>query len=373
MKFNARKILGLFVQAFKNWQEDNCLRLSAALSYYSIFSIAPLLVIAISLAGLFLGAEAANDRIHNQMQGYVGSQAAEGIQAMVKSAAQPKEGALGTVIGIVTLLVGAAGVFGQLKDSLNTVWKVKRKPGGGVKSFIMEHFLSFGMVLGIGFLLLVSLLLTAFLSGMSGYFGEILQLPAAFWTILTFVGSFGVVTVLFATIFKILPDAEIEWKNVWVGAVATALLFELGKFGLGWYLGRPSTVSTYGAAGSVVLVLLWVYYASVILFYGAEFTRVYSKATGEAIQPAENAVSVETGPSGPSSAFAPAVETGAPSPFIPSPRKEHPATILAANAPLRENEGYQRADAEPILRPMAVALSIGAVVGVLLRFVGPRK
>ncbi len=274
------------------WLEDNALRLSAALAYYSIFSIAPLLVIAISVAGLVLGEEAVRGQLGQQLEGYLGPQAAAGVQTLVQSASKPSEGWLGAIVGFATLLLGASGVFGQLKDALNTIWGVKPKGGAGVWRFFRERLLNFGLVLVIGFLLLTSLVLTTTLAALSGYFEQLVGIPPVVGGLVTFGVSFGVVTLLFAFIFKVLPDAQIEWRNVWIGAGVTALLFEIGKFGLGFYLGRESTASGFGAAGSVVILLLWVYYASCILLFGAEFTQVYARETGHDIQPSPNAVPV---------------------------------------------------------------------------------
>ncbi len=295
MNFQAltgNRVFKLLKATFDDWMEDNALRLSAALAYYSVFSIAPLLVIAISVAGLALGEEAVRGQLADQLASYVGPKAAEGVQSMVQSASKPSEGWTGAIVGFATLLLGAAGVFGQLKDALNTIWEVKSKGGGGVWGFIRERLLSFGMVLVIGFLLLTSLLMTTALAALNGYFEKIVGMPQFVGGLLAFFVSFGVVTTLFAFIFKVLPDAQIEWRNVWTGAVVTALLFELGKFGLSFYLGRESTASSFGAAGSVVLLLLWVYYASCILLFGAEFTQVYAHETGHEIRPSANAVSV---------------------------------------------------------------------------------
>ncbi len=279
----------LISETFTNWMEDNALRLSAALAYYSVFSIAPLLVIAISIAGWVLGAEAVNGQVGEQLKAYVGAQSAEAVESMVKSAAKPADSIVGGIVGFATLLIGASGIFGQLKDALNTIWEVKQKPGAGILGFFRERILTFGMVLVIGFLLLVSLLLTTALAALNTYLERMMQMPAVVWGVIGFLISFGVVTVLFAFIFKVLPDAKVEWRNVWIGAVITALLFEIGKFGLSFYLGRESTASSYGAAGSVVLLLLWVYYASCILLFGAEFTQVYARDTGHVIEPAANA------------------------------------------------------------------------------------
>ena len=276
------------------WMEDNALRLSAALSYYSIFSIAPLLVIAVSVAGLVLGEEAVRGQLGHQLQGYLGAQAAQGVEAMVKSASKPSDGWLGAVVGFVTLLLGASGVFGQLKDALNTIWEVKVKKTDGIWAFICERLLNFGMVLVIGFLLLTSLVLTATLAAFSEWVEHLFGLPLIVSGILASVVSFGMVTLLFAFIFKVLPDAQIEWRNVWIGASVTALLFEVGKIGLGVYLARESTASSFGAAGSLVIVLLWVYYASCILLFGAEFTQVYARECGQKTAPAANAVAVTT-------------------------------------------------------------------------------
>ena len=255
----GNRVFKLLKATFDDWVEDNALRLSAALAYYSIFSIAPLLVIAISVAGLVLGEDAARGQLAEQLQSYIGAQAAEGLQAMVKSASKPSEGWLGAGIGFATLMLGAAAIFGQLKDALNTIWEVKAKGGAGVWGFLRARLLNFGMVLVIGFLLLVSLLLTTALAALNGHLEKLIGLPPFVGLLVGFVVSFGVVTLLFAFIFKVLPDAQIEWHHVWTGATVTALLFELGKFGLGFYLGRASTASSFGAAGSVVLLLLWVY------------------------------------------------------------------------------------------------------------------
>ena len=295
MNFQAvtgNRVFKLLKATFDAWMEDGALRLSAALAYYSIFSIAPLLVIAISVSGLVLGADAVRGHLDDQLKSYIGAQAAESVQSMVQSASKPSDGWMGAVIGFVTLMLGASGVFGQLKDALNTIWEVKPKGGAGPLGFVRKRLLNFGMVLVIGFLLLTSLMMTTALAALNGYFESIVGIPPFVGGILGFCVSFAVVTTLFAFIFKVLPDAQIKWRNVWTGAVVTALLFELGKFGLSFYLGRESTASSFGAAGSVVLLLLWVYYASCILLFGAEFTQEYAKATGHEIRPVPGAVPV---------------------------------------------------------------------------------
>jgi membrane protein len=291
----GKRAVKLLKSTFADWMEDNALRLSAALAYYSIFSIAPLLIIAISVAGLVLGPDAVSGHLKVQLEGYLGAKAAETVQSMVQSASKPSESWLGTIVGFATLLLGASGVFGQLKDALNTIWEVKAAPGSGIWRLVRDRLLNFGMVLVIGFLLLTSLVLTAVLTALSGYLESLLGIPAAVGGVFGFIVSLAVVTALLAVIFKVLPDARIEWRNVWIGAFVTGLLFELGKFGLGFYLGREGTASGFGAAGSVVLLLLWVYYASCILLFGAEFTQVYAREHGHEIQPARGAVSVTAG------------------------------------------------------------------------------
>ncbi len=281
--------MSLLKQTWTDFNEDKALRLSAALAYYSGFSIAPLLVITIGIAGWVLGYEAVTGRLDEELRGYLGAKGAEAIQSMVQSAAKPTQGVVATVIGFVTLMLGASGVFAALKDALNTIWEVKVKPSVGWKSLVQERFLNFGMVLVIGFLLLVSLAMSTAIAGLNHMLESWIPIPAFIWAVVSMIISFGVVTTLFALIFKVLPDVKTEWRDVWIGAAITALLFEVGKTGLSWYLGRESTADAYGAAGSLVLVLLWVYYTSCILFFGAEFTQVWAKARGHWIAPVEHA------------------------------------------------------------------------------------
>ncbi len=281
--------LQMFKRTLSDWMEDKALRLSAALAYYSIFSIAPLLVITIGIAGLVLGEEAVTGELYGGLKSYVGAQSAEAIQSMVESASKPSQGVVATVSGFVMLLLGASGVFGELKDALNTIWGVEPKPGRGMLAMARGKFLNFGMVLVIGFLLLISLMLSTAVAGLNHRLESVLPLPAFVWSAAAFVISLGLVTVLFAMIFKVLPDAQIRWRHVWFGALITALLFEVGKTGLGWYLGREGAASSYGAAGAVVLLLLWVYYTSCILFFGAEFTQVYAEADEGVTEPAAHA------------------------------------------------------------------------------------
>ncbi len=282
----------LLKSSYQSWNEDKALRLSAAIAYYAVFSIAPLMVIAMGIAGLVFGGEAATGQIYDGLKGLIGAQAAEGVQAMVKSASRTDQGWMATIGGFVMLLLGASGVLGQLKDALNTVWGVKPKPGLGWLSFIQEKFLNFGMVLAIGFLMLASLVMSSILSAVHNRLGGWFALPTGVWWVLGLLISVTITTLLLAMIFKYLPDAKVRFQDVWLGAFITAVLLEVGKAALGWYLGLESTSSAYGTAGSVVLLLLWVYYTSCIALFGAEFTRAHARARGRPIEPSAAAEAV---------------------------------------------------------------------------------
>ncbi|HEV7427360.1 MAG TPA: YihY/virulence factor BrkB family protein [Thermoanaerobaculia bacterium] len=275
-----KKYLGLFKQAVSEFSADKVPRLGAALAYYTIFSLAPLLLIVIAIAGLAFGHDAAQGKIFEQLRGFLGTTAAAAMQEMVKNAAKPKTGTIATILGVVTLLLGASGVFGQLKDALNTIWDVKPKEGRGIMGLIKDRFLSFSMVFGLGFLLLVSLVIDTAIAAMGKYAGNHLPGGEALWHIVELLFSFCVITVLMAGIFRLLPDLKIEWRDVWLGAALTSILFVLGKFALGIYFAKSAVGSSFGAAGSLVLVLLWVYYSAQILLFGAEFTQVYARSHG---------------------------------------------------------------------------------------------
>lgn len=275
------------------WSEDKAQTLGAALAYYSVFSIAPLVILAISIAGLGFGEQAARGAIEGEIKEAVGEPVARAIQDLLRHTSDPGAGWLATIIGLVTMLFGASGVFGQLQDALNTIWKVKPKPGRAWLGIVKERFLSFTMVLGTGFLLLVSLVLSAALSALGKFWApDFLPGSLDLWQWVNWGVSFALITLLFAMIYKVLPDVYIAWRDVWVGAAVTALLFTVGKFLLGYYLGRGSVTSPYGAAGSLVVILIWVYYSSQILLFGAEFTRVYALRDGKQVQPCANAVPV---------------------------------------------------------------------------------
>jgi membrane protein len=279
----------LMKDAASDWSRDRAPRLGAALAYYTVFSLVPFLVVVIAVIGLVFGEVAAQSAILSQIAELVGEQTAAAIKDMIQRADQPSTGLFATAVAVATLLIGASGVFGQLQDALNTVWGVEPKEGRGVWGFIKDRFLSFVAVLGTGFLLLVSLILSSALAAFGKWFGELLPLPEAVLQLMNFALSFLVVTGLFALIFKVLPDAKVAWRDVWIGASLTSALFTIGKFALGLYLGKSNVASAYGAAGSLVLVLLWVYYSAQILLYGAEFTQVYANRVGERIVPTPEA------------------------------------------------------------------------------------
>lgn len=275
--------------SYQGWKEDKASRLSAALAYYTIFSLAPLLVIIIAITGLFWQREAVQALVEAQVEGLVGSQGRTFIADMLANASQPAAGVTATIIGIITLLFGALGAFNELHNSLNTIWDVKEEKTEGfveaVKKVIFSRLLSFGMILVIGFLLLVSLVISAGLSAVNETIGTAVPLSEILLQILNLIISVGVITVLFALIFKFLPDAEIAWRDVWLGAFVTALLFSFGKFLIGLYLGNSAVASSFGAAGSLVLLLVWIYYSAQILLFGAEFTQVYANNYGSKIVP----------------------------------------------------------------------------------------
>lgn len=275
-----RKYFDLFKRTLKEFGDDKAPRLGAALAYYTIFSIAPLLLIAIAIAGFVFGQEAAHNEISAQLGGLLGPEAANILEEMIKSAAKPKTGAWATIIGLVTLFFGASGVFMQLKDALNTIWNVEKKPAAGARGFLKERFLSIAMVCGVGFLLLVSLIFDASISAMGNYLDRQFPGAEALLQTLQLIISFVLVTALFAAIFRFLPDVRPQWRDVWSGAVFTAILFVLGKFGLSIYLGKAAFGSSYGAAGSLVILLVWVYWSAQILFFGAELTQVYARTHG---------------------------------------------------------------------------------------------
>ena len=287
---------GLFKQTFSEWLEDKAPQLGAALAYYTVFSLAPLVLVLLAVVGLIFRNDpgGAWNKITEQMSYFLDKSAVEVVQNIAQKAAQPNKTLLATIIGILLALFGASGVFGQLQDALNTIWGVKAKAGGGIWGFLRSRFLSFAMVGGVCFLLLVSLTLESMLKAFSHYIqgvlpGGIVIAMAVYW-----IFDLAVIILLFAIIFKFLPDAKIQWRDVWIGAAMTAIFFAIGKWALGLYLGSGSAASAYGAASSLITLLLWVYYSSQILLFGAEFTQVYASQAGRGIAPDEDAIRVET-------------------------------------------------------------------------------
>lgn len=285
---SGKEFVELFKETFADFGEDKAPRLGAALSFYTIFSMAPLLVVVMGIVGIFYSG--GDKLLDTQMQSLLGKEGAEAVHQILENANKNQTGGIiATIVGTVTLLLGAGGLFGQLQDALNTIWEVQPKAGQGFMAMVKNRFLSFTMVLGTGFILLVSLFLNAMISGAGDYVHQNFGVPEVVQQIINFIVAFAVTTLLFAMIYKVLPDAEINWRDVWIGAAVTSLLFGIGKFALGWYLGRGSIGSAYGAAGSLAVLLMWIYYAAQILFFGAEFTQVYAKKFGSKIVPSPNA------------------------------------------------------------------------------------
>jgi membrane protein len=262
--------------AWNDFSEDKVTQLGAALAFYSVLSLAPLVVISLAVVGLFFDAHTATDRFLGQMQSVVGAEGAKAIQAMLQSANEPKTGTIAAVLGIITLLFGASGVFGQLQEAMDAIWDVPKKEQSWWKMF-QRKFLSFGMVLGTGFMLLVSLVLSSLIAGVSQQMGQWFPGLEALTHLGNELATFLVVTLLFAMMFKFLPDTQVAWSDVWVGALLTAALFTVGKLLIGLYLGKSAVGSAYGAAGSLVVLLVWIYYSAQILFFGAEITHAYAE------------------------------------------------------------------------------------------------
>ena len=292
-KFRLKNSGTLFYKAFNAFLDDNALKMSASLAYYTIFAIAPLLLIIVSLAGIFYGQDAAQGKIFAELNKFVGTDAAVQIQETIKNISDNQDSAFAIIIGSITLFIGTTGVFIEIQDSINQIWRVRAKPKKGWLKMVTNRVLSFSMVLGLGFLLIVSLVINGVVLALSSklqiYFPDITILVInGVNLILTFV----VISTLFGIIFKFLPDVMIEWKDVKMGAYFTAILFMIGKFLIGLYIEKVGPGSAYGAAGSLIVILIWVYYTSAILFFGAEFTQVYSDCYGGKIRPAEYAVHV---------------------------------------------------------------------------------
>jgi membrane protein len=284
------KVWALLKETGKDFVDDNATSLAGSLAYFTLLSLAPLIVIALAIAGLAVDQEATRDQLSEQLGAVVGPQGASAVDAIVENARTPSAGIVSSVLGVVVLLFGASGVFGELQSALNKIWEVEPKPGRGLWGTIRDRLFSFAMVMGVAFLLLVSLLLSTALAAVGRFLEQSLPGGEPLWQVVNFVLSLSIVSALFAVTFKVVPDAKVRWRDVWMGAVVTAFLFSVGKFLIGLYLGKSSVASSYGAAGSLVLLVIWVYYSAAILFLGAEFTQVYAKRFGTNIRPSSNAV-----------------------------------------------------------------------------------
>ncbi|MES2674263.1 MAG: YihY/virulence factor BrkB family protein [Pseudomonadota bacterium] len=289
-----KTVFNLFKETYEGWEEHKVSRLAAALAYYTIFSLAPLLILVIAIAGAVIGGDVARSQLVDQLQQLVGPDGAAVIDTVITVASKPNESTsiIASVMGVLVLIFGAVGVFVQMQDALNTIWEVAPRPEKNIKIFVFHRFLSFGMVLGIAFLLLVSLAINAALAFLNDFLGKLAPEMGFLLSILNNLISFGVITLLFTLIFKYLPDVKIAWSDVIIGAMITALLFTIGKYLIGLYLGRSTFSSAYGAAGSLVVLLVWIYYSAQIIFFGAEFTQVYARHFGSRIRPVDYAVFV---------------------------------------------------------------------------------
>ena len=291
--YYKKNLQTLLKNTASEWIEDKCPQLGAALAYFTVFSLAPLVLVLLAVFGFFYGNDQAREKITEQLQYFVDPSGLKVIKDISASTAKPASGFLATTIGLVVGLFGASGVFGQLQEALNTIWGVKPKPGAGPWGFIRARFLSFAMVGGVCFLLLASLTIESLLHGLGNYINNVL--PGGHFLALTvfFCFDLGIIILLFAMIFRFLPDAKIAWRDVWLGSSLTAILFVIGKFVLGLYLGSGAAGSAYGAASSLITLLLWIYYSTQILLFGAEFTQVYANTYGSKVEPEAHAVRVD--------------------------------------------------------------------------------
>jgi membrane protein len=273
----TKDLLSILKTTFAAWNKHEAPRLGAALAFYTILSLSPLVIIVVALAGVIFSRSTAQAHILSQVQGMIGVEGGKAMESMLANAQKPAAGILGTIVGLLSLLFGASGVFTELRSALNLIWEVNPEETSGVVALLRERFFSFGMVLSIGFLLLVSLVVSTVLAAVGKFFGGLLPIPSPVLAVLNFLLSYIGVAVLFGLIFRFVPEAKVRWVNVWLGALATALFFTIGKTLIGLYLGKSSLGSAYGAAGSVIVVIVWVYYSAQIFFFGAEFTHAYSE------------------------------------------------------------------------------------------------
>jgi membrane protein len=274
---NYKKLWAVLRETLSAWSEHDAPRIGAALAFYSILSLAPLVILVLAMIGLAFGNSVAQEQIASQIEGILGKVAGGAVRSIIEQAQSPAAGSAASAIGILTLLFGASGVFGELRAALNRMWDVRPAPDGGIWRNIRDEIFSFGMVLAVGFLLVVSLVLSAGLAAIGRFFAGILPLPEFLLTGISFVVSLAGIAVLFALVFKYVPETEMNWRDVWPGAVATGSLFTVGKQVIGLYIGKAAIGSAYGAAGSLVVIVVWVYYSAMIFLFGAEFTHVIAR------------------------------------------------------------------------------------------------
>ncbi len=289
---NLNEIGSLLKQTFQSWNEDKAARLAAALSFYAVFAMAPVLIIALAVAGQVLGPVQVQTQLLNQLTATIGPQGADLIQSMLENARKPADSLVASILALGALILGAAGAFGQLQDALNTIWEVRTRTGSAIRRLLAEKFLSFLMVMGLGLVLLASLIASTALSALNTSIGGPATPATDILGVINLFVSFGVLALVFAVILKVIPDVHLRWRDVWPGALLTAVLFTLGKYAIGLYLAHSSVGSAYGAAGSLVIILLWIYYSAQIFLLGAEFTKVYARRCGSPVRPTLNAQTV---------------------------------------------------------------------------------
>jgi len=290
-KITLKGIWEVLKNSFKGFGEDKVTKLSGSLAYATIFSMAPLLVVIISLCSIFLGKDAVEGKVYGELMGFVGSNTAAQLQEIIRNASLAGKSNMAVVIGVITLVIGATTIFAEIQDSINTIWGIKPKPKRGWLKLLKNRFLSFSVIISLGFLLLVSLGVNYVIDGFSkSLIQRFPDIAVTVFYIVNIIISFLVISLLFAVIFRLLPDADIKWKDVRSGAIATAILFMVGKFAISFYITTTKVGSTYGAAGSIIILLVWIYYSSIILYFGAEFTKAWAVKYGSTIYPNHYAV-----------------------------------------------------------------------------------
>ena len=295
MKITIKGLWEILKNSFHGFSDDRILKLSAALAYYTVFSLGPLLIVIVFLCSLFFGREAIEGTIYGQIQGFVGHDAALQLQQIIKSATIGGKTKIAAIIGIITLVIGATSMFAEMQESINMIWGLKPKPKSAWWLLIKNRLLSFGVIGSLGFLLLVSLGISGLIEALSNRLrSHFTDVTIILFYIINLIINLGVISILFAVIFKVLPDAKIKWKDIRAGAIATAALFMIGKFAISFYISKSNVGSTYGTAGSLVVLLVWIYYSSIILYFGAEFTKAYAIKYGSEITPNEYTVIAKT-------------------------------------------------------------------------------